>query len=206
MDGDARLAAYLRARRGLVRLAYRFLGSLAEAEDIVQHAWLRFAGAATVTDPDRYLSRIVANLSLDRLRSAEKRRETYVGPWLPEPIIGQVDPETGDAALDISFYVLSEDCEFVSDGGGKLPAALNIVRGHDAVARLILGLARKNLDLAAMTVEPTTVNGGPGLILREGSGILQVIGFAIDGAGDIAAIYVVRNPDKLAGRLTIKAT
>jgi RNA polymerase sigma-70 factor (ECF subfamily) len=80
--------------RGLRALAYRMLGSRAEAEDIVQEAWLRWAQVdeATVEHAGAYLSRLVTNLCLDRLGSAAARREQYVGVWLPEPL---VDEEAG---------------------------------------------------------------------------------------------------------------
>lgn len=74
--------------RRLRALAYRMLGSRADAEDIVQEAWLRWAEVdeATVDNPAAYLSRLVTNLCLDRLRSAAGQREQYVGVWLPEPL------------------------------------------------------------------------------------------------------------------------
>jgi RNA polymerase sigma-70 factor (ECF subfamily) len=74
-------------RRRLTGLAYRMLGSVAEAEDAVQEAYLRWHGAdrGSVADPRAFLSRTVARLCLDRLRSARARREAYVGAWLPEP-------------------------------------------------------------------------------------------------------------------------
>ena len=80
--------------RGLRALAYRMLGSRAEAEDIVQEAWLRWAQVdeGTVEHAGAYLSRLVTNLCLDKLGSAAARRETYVGVWLPEPL---VDDEAG---------------------------------------------------------------------------------------------------------------
>jgi len=80
--------------RGLRALAYRMLGSRAEAEDIVQEAWLRWAQVdeSTVQHAGAYLSRLVTNLCLDRLGSAAARREQYVGVWLPEPL---VDEEAG---------------------------------------------------------------------------------------------------------------
>jgi RNA polymerase sigma-70 factor, ECF subfamily len=76
-------------RRHLTGLAYRMLGSLAEAEDIVQDAYLRWhsAGRGAVANPRAYLSSTVARLCLDHVKSARVRRETYVGPWLPEPIV-----------------------------------------------------------------------------------------------------------------------
>ena len=72
-------------RPRLVRLAYRMLGSMAEAEDIVQEAWLRWHGTdrAAVREPAAYLSRTVARLCLDHLKSARVRRETYIGPCCP---------------------------------------------------------------------------------------------------------------------------
>ncbi|TKV25042.1 sigma-70 family RNA polymerase sigma factor, partial [Campylobacter jejuni] len=109
MAENPRLTAYLGERHRLTRLAYRYLGSTSEAEDIVQDAWLRFARVDEPEDATKLLSRIVTNLCLDRLRSAQARRETYVGPWLPEPIVeraGPVEPDSNDAALDISFSVM----------------------------------------------------------------------------------------------------
>lgn len=80
--------------RSLRALAYRMLGSRAEAEDIVQDAWLRWAQVdeVTVEHAGAYLSRLVTNLCLDKLRSAAAKREQYVGVWLPEPLL---DEEAG---------------------------------------------------------------------------------------------------------------
>ena len=82
-------ATFAPHRRHLLRVAYRMLGSLAEAEDIVQDAFLRWLGSdrAAVRTPQAFLTRIVTRLSLDHLKSARVTRETYIGPWLPEPII-----------------------------------------------------------------------------------------------------------------------
>jgi RNA polymerase sigma-70 factor (ECF subfamily) len=76
----------------LVRVAYRMLGSVAEAEDVVQDAFLRWmqTDRAAVREPEAFLRRVVTRLCLDVLKSARTRRETYIGPWLPEPV---VDPE-----------------------------------------------------------------------------------------------------------------
>ncbi|MEJ3658467.1 RNA polymerase sigma-70 factor [Actinomycetes bacterium KLBMP 9759] len=75
-------------RRLLFAVAYRILGSAADAEDVVQDAWFKWSAAdrGQVADPKAYLARIATNLSMDRLRSTRHQRETYVGPWLPEPI------------------------------------------------------------------------------------------------------------------------
>jgi RNA polymerase sigma-70 factor (ECF subfamily) len=102
MSGAAAGAeAFLAARPRLRALAYRFLGSMADAEDVVQAAWLRWAEAdrESVGDADGYLRRIVARLCLDELKSARRRRETYVGPWLPEPVV-ETDPLAGQAAAE----------------------------------------------------------------------------------------------------------
>ncbi|MDO8978983.1 MAG: sigma-70 family RNA polymerase sigma factor [Afipia sp.] len=80
-------------RPRLVRLAYRMLGSVAEAEDVVQDAWLRWQGAdqTKIESAPAFLSRIVTRLCLDVMKSARSRRETYVGSWLPEPMIEEPD-------------------------------------------------------------------------------------------------------------------
>ncbi|MCM3299615.1 RNA polymerase sigma-70 factor [Streptomyces pseudogriseolus] len=87
-------------RRLLFSVAYRLLGSAADAEDAVQDAWLKWSAAdrSRVTDPKAYLTRIVSNVALERLRSARHKRELYVGPWLPEPILTESD--TADAVVD----------------------------------------------------------------------------------------------------------
>jgi len=76
-------------RARLFGLAYRLLGSAEEAEDVVQDAFLRWAGAdrSAITSPSAWLAKVVTNLSLNRLTSARARRERYVGPWLPEPVL-----------------------------------------------------------------------------------------------------------------------
>ncbi|WP_245719080.1 RNA polymerase sigma factor SigJ [Micromonospora rhizosphaerae] len=85
----AQAAGALQAHRPmLLGLAYRLLGSLHDAEDVLQEAYLRWLGAdrESVAEPRRYLSRVVTRLALDRLRARQAARETYVGPWLPEPV------------------------------------------------------------------------------------------------------------------------
>lgn len=76
-------------RRLLFSVAYQMLGSVADAEDAVQDAWLRWSAAARddVADPRAYLVQVITRLALDRLDSARARRESYVGPWLPEPLL-----------------------------------------------------------------------------------------------------------------------
>jgi RNA polymerase sigma-70 factor (TIGR02957 family) len=93
------LGAFDRHRRLLFTVAYQMLGSVADAEDVVQDTWLRWSAAdrADVADPRAYLVRITSRLALDRLDSARSRRETYVGPWLPEPLLTGSTPVAGAA-------------------------------------------------------------------------------------------------------------
>lgn len=93
----------------LIGVAYRVLGELSDAEDIVQEAWLRWASAdrGDVRDPKAYLVRVTTRLAIDRLRSAQVRRESYVGPWLPEPILTTPDiAEHAELADSVSMAML----------------------------------------------------------------------------------------------------
>jgi RNA polymerase sigma-70 factor, ECF subfamily len=104
-DGDP-----LAPHRGrLLGLAYRMLGSRSDAEDVVQDAYLRFAGAGDVHNPEAFLVTIVTRLCLDRLKSAKAQREVYVGPWLPEPVCDAegLSPDAAtELADDLSFALL----------------------------------------------------------------------------------------------------
>ena len=99
-DAAARFDAL---RPFLAKVAYRMLGSRADAEDVVQDAFLRWTGAdrAEVQRPEAYLRRVVTRLCLDQLKSARSRREIYVGPWLPEPVIQAEDEEVDDVTLPL---------------------------------------------------------------------------------------------------------
>ncbi|GGZ86774.1 RNA polymerase sigma-70 factor [Streptomyces echinoruber] len=87
-------------RRLLTGVAYRMLGRVADAEDVVQEAWLRWSGAdhSEIRDPRAYLVRIVTRLAVDRLRQIKARDEAYVGPWLPEPYVTDYTTTVPDAA------------------------------------------------------------------------------------------------------------
>jgi len=96
-------------RPRLVRLGYRMLGSLADAEDVVQDAFIRWLGTdrSTVREPEAFLRRIVTRLCLDQLKSAHRRRETYIGPWLPEPIVEEQDEDDVTLPLMLALERLS---------------------------------------------------------------------------------------------------
>jgi RNA polymerase sigma-70 factor (ECF subfamily) len=110
--------AYVDLRPLLFSIAYRMLGSVSEAEDIVQESFIRYQRAlaedTAVESPKAYLSAVVTRLAIDHLKSARVRRETYVGEWLPEPLV--TDEGAGDPAaiaeqadsLSMSFLVLLE--------------------------------------------------------------------------------------------------
>ncbi len=100
----------LAAHRGrLLGLAYRMLGSREDAEDVLQDAWLRFSKAEDVRNPEAFLVTTVTRLCLDRMKSAHARREIYVGPWLPEPVLDAeaLSPHAAtELADDLSFALL----------------------------------------------------------------------------------------------------
>ena len=246
---DQRLADFEAERPRLLRLGYRMLGSLSEAEDVVQEAWLRWARVEESVDtPGAYLTRIVTRLCIDQLKSARARRETYVGAWLPDPLLGSIDAEESfaddvtlslmlalerlspleraafllhdvfDVALtDVAttlgreapavrqlaararkhiqaertrfavgqeegeqiaraFFAAARDgdaaalgsllaanVELHSDGGGKVIAFRNVIRGIDRAQRLFAGLRRK-AAVPPRLLRVATIDGLPGLI------------------------------------------
>jgi len=90
-------------RPKLTRIAYRMLGSVADAEDVVQDAFIRWLDVdrQAVREPEAYLRRVVTRLCLDQLKSARTRRETYIGPWLPDPVVEPDDEEVDDVTLPL---------------------------------------------------------------------------------------------------------
>ena len=107
MAGSA--AAFEAARPMLLRTAYRMLGSLADAEDVVQDAWLRWSNVdqGEVKEPAAFLRRIVTRLSHDVLKSARAKREEYVGPWLPDPVVEEEPVEDVTLPLLLALERLS---------------------------------------------------------------------------------------------------
>lgn len=101
---------FLGLRPRMFGLAYRMLGSRADAEDVLQDAWLRWQGAERreVRSPEAWLTTVVTRLSIDRLREAKKERESYTGPWLPEPLVeeSQVPERSAELASDVSLAFL----------------------------------------------------------------------------------------------------
>jgi len=107
MDDAAVTEAFEAQRQRLARLAYRMLGSVAEAEDAVQDAWLRWTRVGwEITDPGAWLVRVTTRLCIDRLRAAKAERAAYRGPWLPEPLIEPLAEDPVERAEDISVAFL----------------------------------------------------------------------------------------------------
>jgi RNA polymerase sigma-70 factor (ECF subfamily) len=148
----------------LLGVAYRMLGRVTDAEDVVQEAWLRWSGAerSEVREPRGYLVRVTTRLAIDRLRQVKARGETYVGPWLPEPYVtdfGDTVPDTAERAVladSVSLAVLVvleslsplERAVFVLREAFGYPyaeIAAMLDRGEAAV-RQLAGRARKHVD------------------------------------------------------------
>ncbi|MEO3432476.1 sigma-70 family RNA polymerase sigma factor [Inquilinus sp. CAU 1745] len=106
---DDAAASFDPLRRTLTRVAYRMLGSVADAEDAVQEAFIRWmkADRAQIREPEAFLRRTVTRLCLDQLKSARRRRETYIGPWLPDPIVDEEEEEDVTLPLMLALERLS---------------------------------------------------------------------------------------------------
>jgi RNA polymerase sigma-70 factor (ECF subfamily) len=152
------LAAFEGVRGRLFGIAYRMLGSASEAEDIVQEAWLRWQGTdrTVVDDPPAFLATTTTRLAINALQSARARRETYVGPWLPEPVDTSADPTLGaERAEAIGFAVLvmlerltpTERAAYVLREAFAYPyeQICEIVQVSEAAARQLVSRARKHL-------------------------------------------------------------
>ena len=285
-------------RRRLLGLAYRMLGSMADAEDAVQETYLRWHAAdrEKVSDTRAYLMTTTTRICLDMLTSARARHEEYVGPWLPEPVFdtaalapdrrtelaedlsiallmtldrlspleraafllhdvfdfqfdevatalnrseaacrqlasrartrvraarpqGATAPPVQSAEIDAKhaqllsafaaatqagdlkrlMQMLAADAQIVTDGGGKVRAASNVVEGADRVAQFLVDATRKRPDTwwrEDFRLRFATVNGLPGVIVEGREGPVQTAAFEIE-RDVIRAVYVVRNPDKL---------
>ena len=99
--GDVNLAVFEENRRRLFAIAYGMLGSVGDAEDVLQEAYLRWAGVdfSSIVSPVAFLTAVTTRLAIDELRSARRRREEYVGPWLPEPLVSELDSDPAEAVV-----------------------------------------------------------------------------------------------------------
>jgi RNA polymerase sigma-70 factor (ECF subfamily) len=115
MTASARVDEFEELRPHLLAVAYRLTGTFADAEDIVQDAWIRWdANRSEVNDLRAWLTTVVSRLGLDRLRSAAHRREAYVGEWLPEPVVTRFDLTASGPVDPLTAVVAGEDARFAA--------------------------------------------------------------------------------------------
>jgi RNA polymerase sigma-70 factor (ECF subfamily) len=191
-------------RPRLLGLAYRLLGSMADAEDVVQEAWFRFdrADRSTIERPAAWLTTVVSRLGLDRLRARQRDRADYVGPWLPEPVVDEsLDPadqaQLADS-LTTAFLVLLEALTpterlavLLADVFGESFADVAVVLDRsEAAARQLASRARRKLRAADPTVA-AGLTSGP---LADQHAVAARFAAAVAG-GDIEAAAHLLAPD-----------
>ncbi|MFI9544061.1 RNA polymerase sigma-70 factor [Streptomyces sp. NPDC052016] len=156
---DQAAQQFMAARPRLFGIAYRVLGSAVEAEDIVQDAWLRWQNTdrAGIREPAAFLATITARLAINFAQSARVRRESYVGPWLPEPVDTSADPQMGAEraeALDLAVLFLLEKLNPVERAAYVLREAFDypyrqiadMLETSEANVRQLVSRARKHLS------------------------------------------------------------
>jgi len=189
--------SFRESRPGLIPLAYRMLGSLADAEDVVQDAYARWLAAdrAAVREPAAFLRIVVTRLCLNQLKSARRRRETYLGPWLPEPIFDPDEPEDLDditLPLMIALERLSplERAAFLLHDvfGMPFPEVAAAIGREDAACRKLASRARANLREARPRF---TVSREDGLRIAAAF-------FAASRGGDLGALRTLLADDVVA--------
>jgi RNA polymerase sigma-70 factor, ECF subfamily len=189
-------------RPHLMAVAYRVTGTVADAEDIVQEAWLRWNAQerSTIADLRAWLTTVVSRLGLDRLRSAAHRRETYAGNWLPEPVVtgfDDADPLSAVVAREDARFAamvvlerLSPDqrVAFVLHDGFSLPFAdvADVLGTNEPAARQLASRARK-----AVAAAPALISKAPDPSHNEVVGKLM----AAIASGDLKAVVALLHPD-----------
>ena len=224
-ESDRSVEEFEAYRSLLFTVAYRMLGSAAEAEDLVQDAWLRFASADrdVVRDVKAFLVTILTRLALDRIKSARAQRETYIGPWLPEPVLSEGDdPHARALRADRVEYALLTSLERLSPAE-RAVLLLADVLGHDhaeiadilgitrAASRQHLHRARERVAADQPRFTPTAdeqqrlINGFMAAV-RDGNvdALRSVLAADVraraDGGGKVpgAGLHPVEGPDKVA--------
>jgi len=166
-DLEAATAVFHQVRPRLFGIAYRMLGSVAEAEDILQEVWMKWQAydRASVGNPPAFLATIATRLSMNLAQSAHSRRETYIGPWLPEPVDTSADPALGaerGEALEFAVLLLLEKLTPAERAAYILreafdypyPLIADIVQVSEPAVRQLVSRARKHL--AAERRKPAT--------------------------------------------------
>lgn len=219
--------AFEALRPHLLTVAYRLTGTFADAEDAVQDAWLRWDGLGAdsreIVDLRAWLTTVVSRLSLDRLRSAAHRRESYVGEWLPEPVVTALDAGAdplaavvaGEDARFAAMVVLErltpdQRVAFVLHDGFAVPFAeiADVLGISVAAARQLASRARRTVAGApppAADQDHTEVAGALMAALAAGdmAAVVRVLHPAVTFTGDSnrrapTAARVIHGPDKVA--------
>lgn len=155
------LAVFDEHRRRIFGIAYRMLGTVADAEDIVQETWIRWQNAerTDIREPGAFLATVATRLSINATQSAHARRETYIGPWLPEPVNTDADPALGaerGEALQFAILLVLEKLTAHERAAYILREALDypyeriadVIGATVASARQLVSRARKHLESA----------------------------------------------------------
>jgi len=220
MEGVSDGAATFDAPRPkLVRVAYRMLGSMADAEDVVQEAWLRWQATdrEQVRVPEAFLRRVVARLCLDVLKSARARREDYVGTWLPDPVVETEEVEDVTLPLMLALERLSpleraafllhdvfgESFDSVAEVLGREPSACRQLasraREHVRAERRRYPVDREHGMALAEAFFAASREGDTG---RLGALLAEDVSFYADGGGKRPAVArVMRGADEVARTL-----
>jgi len=223
MTASTRVDEFEELRPHLLAVAYRLTGTVADAEDAVQDAWLRWDRTTeSITDLRAWLTTVVSRLSLDRLRSAAKRRETYVGEWLPEPVVTGFDGNdplaavvAGEDARFAAMVVLErlnpdQRVAFVLHDGFAMPFGeiASVLGVSDATARQLASRARRAVASAPQAVTDATHNEVAGSLmaaLADGDmeAVVRLLHPEVTFTGDSnrrapTAARVIHGPDKVA--------
>ncbi|MDT7794245.1 MAG: polymerase sigma-70 factor, subfamily [Mycobacterium sp.] len=223
MTASTRVDEFEELRPHLLSVAYRLTGTVADAEDAVQDAWLRWDRTAEpVADLRAWLTTVVSRLSLDRLRSAAKRRETYVGEWLPEPVVTGFDGDdplaavvAGEDARFAAMVVLErlnpdQRVAFVLHDGFAVPFGeiASVLGVSDATARQLASRARRAVASAPSSAADATHNEVAGALmaaLADGDmeAVVRLLHPEVTFTGDSnrrapTAARVIHGPDKVA--------
>ncbi len=220
-----RVATFSEQRPLLFSIAYRMLGSVMDAEDMVQETFLRWQDAPVddVRAPKPYLSTVITRLCIDQLRSAKKTREQYIGPWLPEPIVTEQTAEVDEHlaladSLSMAFLVLLERLSPVERAAFLLhevfdyeyPEIARVIDKNEANCRQLVHRARQHVTAGGRRFEPSpeqleqitrrfiaaSANG-------DMEGLIELLSDDVmlwsDGGGVVpAAINPIRGPEKIA--------
>ena len=207
--GTEALEVFERHRPRLFGLSYRMLGSVEDAEDLVQEAYLRWhqSDAGEVRSPEAWLVAVTTRMAIDRLRRAAVERERYPGNWLPEPIA--TDPaslpeqatEQG-SDLSVAFLLLLERLGPEERAAFLLREVFDTeyteiarpIMGADRIAHLMLTVYRKSAG--RRTQRLARLNGEPALVVEQDGRVVAALSLETDGER-IVACYSVLNPDKL---------